>query len=823
MAASAACCLGLVLPLTGQARDQDFGISGGTLEEVLLSLARQTNVQIVFPTELTQERAHPGLHGRYALAEALERILADTGLVARRVGRGLIVIEKEPEAPPTPSATLREPAPGILFPDPPPFYEEIVVTASRRSQVLQSLPSSVSVLTESSIDRRGLDNFEDFAPLVPGVVLFQATRNRGVFNIRGIATNVFGSNSQDPVSVYLNETPIADSFGAVVQPDLRLFDIDRIEVLRGPQGTLYGSGALGGTVRIITNEPDARRLELVGRASLGRSKGGAWLRHYDAMANVPLVEDELALRMVGYYRDEAGWVENLSIGTRNSTKDRGGRLAVQWRPQSRLALKLELLHQDSDPADGDTWNPELGKFKRSSTIPEGRPSTLNNYHLAVEYDIERFAQLLSATSYQESSTGVFAEGAVVPALGVSAVTSNDPWKTRFFTQEFRLVSTESSRFDWVAGAAFIDRRTRVDFRIGIPGLEEIVGAPIDSNDLFRSQIQLVSTEAAAFGDIGYRFGDGWRVFGGLRFFGTRVSYEEPSRRVLDLNTFEVTTSRLQNENSDDGLTWRIGVSHDLGDDLMLYGSLSKGYRIGQVNPNQAIALNAPDQIEIPEQYAPDTTINYETGAKAAWFGNRLLFNFAAYYIDWRNIQIDASRPSDGLSFIANAGSAVSKGIEAELSARPSRGLSIELALTLQDAKITEISPLESLQTGAVAGDRLPGSVDFQIAASLQYEWAVHAGKRMYVHLGGQHVGSSPSWFSQAAGTGGPNPQFPATNEAYELVNARVGLVADHWSLDVYGENLTGNDDLILTNGAGFGNYVNSLRPRTLGLRLKISY
>jgi outer membrane receptor protein involved in Fe transport len=811
------------MPSVSHARDWDFNISGGTLEQVLLSLARRTDVQIVFSTELTQNRPNPGLNGRYDLDGALGQVLAGTGLAARRIDQRLIVIEENLPRDPDITDETNQPPPGNAFAEAPPPYNEIIVTASRRSQALQSVPSSVSVLTTQAIERRGVDNFEDFARLFPGVVLFQGTRNRGVFNIRGIATNVFGSNTQDPVSVYLNETPIADSFGAVVQPDLRLFDINRIEVLRGPRGTLYGSGALGGTVRIITNEPDAEKLELVSRIDVGRSKGGDWLERYDALVNVPLVEDELALRLVGYYRDEEGWVENIALGTRNTTEDWGGRLAVKWQPRDRLAVTLELFHQESDPEDGDSWNPGLGRYIRSSAIPEGRPSTLKNYHLALEYEVEGFADLLSATSYQESRTGVFTAGAVIPEFGTSLIASNDPWKTRFFTQEIRLVSNTFSRIDWVAGAVLIDRQTDVDFRIELPGLGEVIDETWSGDDLIRSEIRFNSWEMAGFGDFGYRFADGWRVFGGLRFFGTRVKYEEPLRQVFDLDSLELETLSLQNDNRDGGVTWRTGVSYEFNNDVMFYGSVSKGYRIGQVNPNQAFAGTAPQDIEIPETYAPDTTINYEIGAKTRWFRDRLLFNLAAYYIDWRNIQIDASRPSDGLSFVSNAGHAVSKGIEAEISARPVRGLNLDLAVTFQDAEITGISALDSLQSGAAIGDKLPGAVDFKVTAGVQYEWRILSGIDMHVRLDGQHVGSSQSWFSRAPGVGGPNPLFPATNEAYEIINARVGLTAARWAFSLYGENLTNNHDLILTSGVGTGNYVNSLRPRTLGIRLKFSY
>ncbi|MGV3480369.1 MAG: TonB-dependent receptor, partial [Sphingobium sp.] len=279
---------------------------------------------------------------------------------------------------------------------------EIVVTANRREETVQDVPSAVTAISEKEIQARGMDSFEGFARSVPGLTMNQGVKNRASFNIRGVATSLTGGNTQDPVAVYINETPVSDTFGAIVQPDLRLFDVERIEVLRGPQGTLFGSGSLGGTVRIITNKPDATAFEAAGRIDLGVTKGGAFRQRYDAMVNVPLVTDTLALRVVGYYRDEEGWVRNVRLGTRNDTVDWGGRIALRWTPSDALTVKAEVIHQDSDPEDADAWNPALGKFKRSSAIPEPRRNNLTNYNLALDYSFEDFATLTASTTYQQN-------------------------------------------------------------------------------------------------------------------------------------------------------------------------------------------------------------------------------------------------------------------------------------------------------------------------------------------------------------------------------------------------------------------------------------
>ncbi|QIB64539.1 TonB-dependent receptor domain-containing protein [Kineobactrum salinum] len=800
---------------------QDLAIAAGSLERALLAIARQTGVQIIFSSELVQDLASPSLQGQYSLDSALQAALEGSGLVARRVARQVVVIEpraaividgeseSEPEPEPTAVAAVTR--------------EEVIVTASRRPGRMQSTPIGLSVLTNAGLERRGADGVADFGRLLPGVMLFQANRNRGVFTIRGIATNVFGSNSQDPVSVYLNETPLVDSFGAVVQPDLRLFDIARVEVLRGPQGTLFGSGALGGTVRIITNKPDAGAPDALARVDLGHTRGGGWRQRYDAMVNLPLVADELALRLVGYYRDEAGWVRNIRLGTDNSTRDWGGRAALRWQPGERLALNLELVHQDSQPQDGDSWDPSLGRFSKSSLIPEARPSTLSNYHLAIDYEIPGLASLLSATSYQESGTAVYTQGSSLSGLDVPLLAEHDPWRTRFFTQEFRLVGDHHPQLDWVAGAAFVDRRSLVHFNIRLPGLARELGRALPTENLISSVIRQQSRELAVFGDLGYQLTQRWRLFAGARVFDTRVHYREPRRQVLDLDGLALQELALANDNRDNGLTWRAGLSFAPAANIMLYGSISKGYRIGQVNPNQAAAGGSPPGQEIPEGYEPDTTLNYEIGLKSGWFNQRLLLNLAAYHIDWDNIQIDASRPSDGLSFVTNAGRAVSRGLELELATKPAPGFSADLAVTLQDASIQSIGLGDGLRSGARAGDTLPGSADFKVAGSLQYEWQSGHGRQLYARLDAQYVGASPAWFSDSAGSAAPAGGTPPRNAAYSNVNLGLGIVARHWQLGFYIENLINNDDQLLRNRYAGGSRVNSLRPRTIGTRLKFFY
>ena len=702
------------------------------------------------------------------------------------------------------------------------MLEEIVVTASKREESLQDVSASVSALTDEQLGRLGADSFEGFASRVPGLTLNQSTRNAAKLNIRGVATStLFGGNVQEPVSVYINDTPVTDTYGAAVQPDLHLFDVERVEVLRGPQGTLFGSGSLGGTVRIITKQPKMNEFESAARLDLADTDGGGLRQRYDAMVNVPLSEDRLAMRAVAYFRNEEGWVRNRALGRDNSTEDVGGRLALLWTPGEATSVRLETIYQKNKPEDGDSWNPAFGQFNKSSSRPEGRPLELENYALVIEHDLPDFAKLISATTYQSSETYVALDGSVLPGLGLR-LSRNGPFTAKFLTQEIRAVSNGTSAFEWVAGGFFIDREGQTTFNYVAPGVNDLFGGLLPLGDAYLiSSATSKSQELAVFANTTYRFAQNWKVSAGLRTFRTEVRYSEPERRFLDFSTFPplptLAVQSFNNSGKDDDFTWRVGLSYEPAADVLLYGNISKGFRIGQVNPSLGPSAVDPSDIVIPEQYAPDWTLNYELGAKTAWLDRRLTLNVAVFYIDWSDIQVDAYRLSDAQKFVDNAGNASSKGIEIEVAALV-HNLDLALSATFQDSEIEEISAAGSARTGVLTGDRLPGAVEFKIAGSAQYTWQTSAGLEPYVRIDAEHVGSSRNNFSNLAGAPGtPNP-YLAMNEAYENVNASLGLIADRWDAAIYGENLGNNDALILTDGGVTLNPVTALRPRTVGVR-----
>ena len=691
----------------------------------------------------------------------------------------------------------------------------IVVTANRREETVQDVPSAVTAISQKQIEARGADSFEGFARSVPGLTMNQPTKNRAAFNIRGIATSTAGAgNTQDTVSVYINDTPVTDTYSAPVTPDLRLFDVERIEVLRGPQGTLFGSGSLGGTIRIITNKPDAGKFEAAGRVDLGTTQHGGMRQRYDAMVNVPLVEDKLALRVVGYYRDEKGWVKNITLGTRNDTIDWGGRAALLWTPVDDLSVKAEVFHQKSDPKEGDNWNPAVGKFRKASPVAEGRPIDLTNYNLAIDYDVEGFATLTSSSTYQNSKTAQNTDfGRLLGPGTPTFLISVDPWKTRFYVQELRLVSNGQSRLQWVLGAFYINRKTSIpNYDFSAPGLDALFGGALGSDIFLNTDITIKSSELAGYGDATYELVDGLKLRGGARVFRTTADYIEKNRISLNFATLAYNPLlSFQNHSKGTNTTWRTGLSYEPNSDLLFYANVSKGFRVGQVNANFGPSQVDPTDYVIPEGYEPDSTINYEVGAKSSFLNGGLTLNLTGFYIDWKNIQINGTRISDLRAFVANAGRATVKGVEAEMTARPARGVNLYAAVTVQDGKIDSVPT--NIIVPAAKGDRLPGLAQWKLAGGFEYRWDVGGGNKAYVRIDGQYTDASPNTFAN----GGTNPQF-AINSDYSTLDGSIGVDTDWGNVAIYGENLTNNDANILKNFV-IANAYTTLRPRTFGLRV----
>lgn len=714
----------------------------------------------------------------------------------------------------------------------------IIVTATRREQSLQDVPLSVTAYQQEELTAKGIVGYEGLARETPGVVVNKPTANFNNFTARGIATNGYGANLQGTVAIYIDELPISANGNSTIL-DPTLFDVERVEFLRGPQGTLFGSNSLAGAVRILTKSPDASQFEGKLLVDYGLTGKDSFRKRYNGMINVPLVEDKLAFRAVGFYRHEDGWVDNIGTGrdNANTLESAGGRAMLQWDPTDRLSMRAMVMHENSKPRDSGLVNPDRGEFVRLSERPDLFHAKLTSYNFTLDYDLG-FANLTSSSTLSKFDqtfivdlAGTFAQ--TIP-FALDALAYDD-----IFVQEVRLASTSGGRFDWIIGGFFYDKRRDVDYnyRSSIEFLEERGLTGLDDEYYQRFGGHTNQTEMAGFGELTYRFSDNFWLTGGLRYTTTKVqSFTEDwgynsNYLALALGGFEDMPITVVPIAAAEGLkvkankvSYKASASYKPSDSLTAYATVATGFRSPVVNARAGLGSVAdPTDIIIPDGADSDSLTNYEVGLKGNWLGGALTAAVALYYIDWRDIQVQANRLSDQVQFATNIGAAVSKGIEFELAARPVRGLSFSLNGSFNDSEVTELTPAEAAMSGAEEGIQL-ASPHFQGSATVRYDFALGATADAFVSGNVAHVGKFPGLFPNVAGQPDViNPTYDFT-DAYTVANFVAGVDLGQVSLTAYVENVFDNNAITYVHPEAFldARYAR-LRPRTVGIRLGIDF
>ncbi|MGV9006478.1 MAG: TonB-dependent receptor [Brevundimonas sp.] len=728
--------------------------------------------------------------------------------------------------------------------------DEVVVTATRRAEKLQDVPLSITTLSQEDLNERGIVNYDGLATATPGVVLNRASANFNNFTARGIATNGYGANLQSTVAIYLDELPISSNGNSTIL-DPSLYDVERIEFLRGPQGTLFGSGSLAGALRILTHDPDPSGFDASALVDIGTMSEGGLRQRYNAMVNIPLIKDELALRVVGYSRNEEGWVDNVGTGIENSNTliQYGGRAILQWEPTDRFTARLMYSKEVSNPHDSSLTNPALGEFVRRTDRPDLFQSDMANYNATLEYQFDG-AMLTSSTTLSDY-TGLFH----VDLAGTFAQTlpfalDADAWD-KTFVQEVRLVSDPGGRFDWSLGGFYFHKRRDVDYnyRSGPAYLAShlLSGLPDEYYSRFGSHF--IQHEIAAFGQLTYRFTPDLWVTGGLRYGSTDAQgFTEPGGYTsnyltvalnypayanyylvtLGQSSVPITVTSIAEATGvkakENGPSYRLSLSWRPNPSITTYAAVSTGFRPPIVNARAgAVSTIDPTDIIIPYGATSDNLVNYEVGVKGRWFGGRLYADAALYWIDWNDIQVQANRVSDSVQFATNIGGATSKGLEVSVVALPAPGWTVALNGALNDAKVDDLTTQEAAISGAVMGARLAGP---KVSGSLRvnYEWQPASGVMANASVAVSHVGGFPNAFPNTPGR--PLVPLPTYDdvEAYTFVNANVAFAFDQFTVAAYIENVFDDHSVNYIYPEAFidARY-GRLRPRTVGVRVDYEY
>lgn len=694
---------------------------------------------------------------------------------------------------------------------------EIVVTAQKRAQSLQDVPASISALSGESLDRRGVEDFEDYARGVPGVAFNSDIPNEGKITMRGIP-NLGGSGPT--VAVYMNEIPVTGDDGRTGLSDVATYDLERIEVLRGPQGTLYGQSAMGGAIRLITKRPDLKNYSAEARAMLSQTAGSAdWNYGAQGLVNVPIVEDNVGLRIAGFYRRNAGFIDRVpnqellatGILTPQQRADvlRGAKdinrtetLSFRATGVVRLGENVEVtpffMMTNTDWDNQQAINPLLGG-RRQTDVPVDEPISNRDRvsGLTVDADLGG-VRLVSATSYAwRKARGAFDVSADFNEIFPFRTASN----SAIFAQEVRLQSDGDNRLDWIVGAFYRD-------------FDEEGGANLTNpskTELFVKEATRDQYEMAGFADATFDITDSLHLNAGVRVYRGRQK-----RFDFDRGVFVGGGTRTQvGDARYDGVNPKFSLAYDVNDDAMIYATAAKGYRAGGSNipvpktPTCTAALGLLGLTTAPLGFNPDSLWNYEVGARTSWADGRLVVNGSAYVIKWSDIQLTQDLPGCGFGFGTNVGAATSSGAELEVTARPVRNLDLGLALGYADGELKDTLPGIP---GSRSGARIPNVPKWTLGASAYYSIPINSA--LSIELGSNYQFTS-SYRSSLLPLNASNRRDPVNTW-----NASAGVSGQSWEATLFVDNILDDRPVIGTNLRSGVNLHTITRPRTVGLRVR---
>jgi iron complex outermembrane receptor protein len=605
---------------------------------------------------------------------------------------------------------------------------EVVVTAEKRSENIQTVPAAVSSVSSQLLADTHATALLDIGAYVPALQINSGgTPGQTTISIRGIAPIGPGAT----VATYIDDSPVGSSSayggGVLFALDLLPYDVERLEVLRGPQGTLYGASSMGGLLKYVLTTPSLTKFssqvgaDLFGMDQAGKPGGGV-----RGSISGPLIEDKLAATASFALENTPGFIDNPDLGKKdqNGYQQLSARLGLVWQPVDNLSVKANALYQRVD-ADGDsnvgldptTLQPIAGRWSDNNLTPQPFIKDLQFYSATIDYSMP-WGDFVSATSYADTRTRQtldesYIYGIIFPAFGLPAGTSQSQYRLHLkkVTQEFRLQSPAGAKLEWLGGVFITNEDStngqRPDARL--PSGEEITAI----SPIFDAQLPSTYTEYAAFGDLTYHVTDRFDILGGVRYSQNYQSFTEVATSVLlgDVN--------LPTQKSQEGVaTYSVGAKYRFTDKVLGYVRVASGYQPG--GPNIVIGGSPPS-------FRSDTLTNYEVGVKSQFLDNRLLFDADVFDIEWNDIQLLTT--TAGLSTGANGGTATSRGVEANGSIRPIEGLSIDGSFAYVDAHLTQDVPA----INGLSGDQLPniprysGSVRASYTRPISGDWSASVG------------------------------------------------------------------------------------------------
>lgn len=668
--------------------------------------------------------------------------------------------------------------------------DDIIVTATKRAERVREISGSVTAFDEKALEAIGARSFSDYLTRTPGVVFNQTVPGNSTAIIRGVATTTGIAQAQGTTGYFINDVPLTDPFYSGGIPDIDTFDVDNVAVLRGPQGSLFGSSSMGGAINYQAARPDLNSVEAHVRGGIEDVRHGGTGLSGNAMLNLPIVRDVLAVRGVYGQRRIAGFVDNVGTGRRNTNRTSidGGRVLVTLAPTAGTTLNYLFLRQTQQTDDAGSTQPSVGRYAKRTRIAEPFRYRTTLHNLRLDQDLGFATLTATATRHSKRFSGQQDYSGLAPALAPAAFV--EPGRSRGTTFEARLASPSGQRFEYLIGAFHDSTREEIVNRLNAPAALPIFGTAT----LIDALVRIRGKESAIFGEGTFRVTDTLKITAGGRLFRTRLDTKTTQGGPLSGPT---TTTSGGSEQT--GFSPKVSLTWQPDTDNLVYALASRGFRFG--GPNIA----RDPAFAIPAQFDSDSLWNYELGARTTQLDGRLQLDATLYWIDWSDIQV-TQRSTSGFIFTANAGRARNRGFEASATYRPVRALAVQGSLTYLDGELRR-----QFGSGAglvPAGSALPGASRWQASDTVTY---APTGSRLAptFALAHRYISSAPGELTPA----------PRRQGGYNLFDLRVGATIAGFGVSGFVENIGDKRGVSQAATGVRGPVEFVVRPRTIGITL----
>jgi iron complex outermembrane recepter protein len=807
-------------------------IPAQSLSQALQAFITQTGLQLAYPSELADGRTSHMAPAGLSPAAALTEMLTGTGLRFTVLNSHAISIFSPRPVPAAIADRDSAQSPGM-----PASIPELIVTATKREEFLRDVPVSAIVLSPEVMSETGVLSIGEIAAMAPGVEYdFNAQWGGGVLTnvaIRGIDSKVGTSTT----GIYIDDAPIQTRNGNFGNPYPVTFDLARVEILRGPQSTLFGAGAEGGAIRFIPNQPSTTEFSALARGEMAATQSGGPSYEAGAAAGGPLIDGYVGTRFAVWYRDDSGYIDRVNPFTgsivdknSNSSRTEALRLSVAVEPNDLLRITPSIAYQSLRLGDSFSFyenlsDPAAGVLRSGKLLAQPSEDRFSHAAIKLEYQMRDASLTATASYFDRTATATIdttneAGGAFLGGFGnplgpayptsyADAVPTLTSLHQIVMSQEIRLMSSDrNSRLRWTVGASYSAAHHDEGLYTYLVAAPAIPAAISSEN--------YTDTSISGFGNLEVLIAPRWRARFGLRFDDARSVASEYSGGLVGVGAPPLDHAVIDAK----PLTPQFDVEYESADHHdLVYASITKGFRIGGVNsalPAQCGADNSP------LSYASDSVWSYELGTKRRAFDGRLQLSGAAFYFRWNNIQQNEVPPCQ-LGFTANAGNAIGKGFDLSADALLSDNLKAGAAMENLDDRYTRTVVFNGnviVDRGAVVGGVPHVPAPWTASVYFRYDWPVSSGVQGYVRADENIHSHNPGPFSELDPQSiSYSPRYTADPATY-LLNLRLGVTGSKWDAQLYVNNAL-NSQPILQRNADTGSssliYAYTFRPRTVGI------